>query len=227
MSTDTARSADHQVPGREQVTGVILAGGMARRMGGQDKGLVDFAGRPLVEWVLAALTPQVGGILINANRNHARYAGYGHLLVADAMKDYQGPLAGFACALAASPTPWIVTVPCDGPYLAPDLVARLTQALAGSGSDAGAGAELAVASDGHRLQPVYALLPRTLVPSLATFLAAGERKIDRWYAQHRIAIADFSDCPDCFANINSPADVVGPFGEHAGGRAGDGAGGSG
>ena len=188
-------------PGPDDITGIILAGGKARRMGGEDKGLVEFAGRPLAAWVIDSLRPQVSTLLINANRNHDRYAHFGYPVIADAMADFQGPLAGFASALAAAQTPWIVTVPCDGPYPAPDLVERLCNALAAHD------AELAVASDGRRMQPVYALIPRVLAPSLEAFLASGERKIDRWYAQHRTAIAEFSDRPDCFANINSAEDA--------------------
>lgn len=189
------------VPVPQDVTGVILAGGKARRMGGEDKGLVAFAGRPLVDWVIDSLRPQVGALLINANRNQERYARYGFPVIADAMADFQGPLAGFSSALAAARTPWIMTVPCDGPYPAPDLVQRLCDALAAQD------AELAVASDGQRLQPVYALIPRALASSLDAFLASGERKIDRWYARHRTAIAEFTDRPDCFANINSAEDA--------------------
>jgi len=190
-----------EIPSPEQITGVILAGGLARRMGGQDKGLVEFGGRPLVEWVINSLRPQVHALVINANRNRDRYADYGYPVIADAMADFQGPLAGFSSALAAVRTPWIITVPCDGPYPAPDLVARLCTALREQQ------AELATASDGRRMQPVFALIPRALAPSLEAFLAAGERKIDRWYARHRTAIADFSDRPGCFANINSDDDV--------------------
>lgn len=191
-----------QPPRREAVTGVILAGGQARRMGGRDKGLVTFRGRTLVEWVIAALRPQVAALAINANRNQQAYAAFGYPVVADRMDGFQGPLAGFSSAMAAADTPWIVTVPCDGPFLAPDLVDRLCAALARDG------AEIAVASDGRRMQPVYALLPVVLAPSLHAFLAAGDRKIDLWYARHRVALADLSDRPESFANINSEDDVA-------------------
>jgi molybdopterin-guanine dinucleotide biosynthesis protein A len=187
-------------PRRETITGVVLAGGRARRMGGQDKGLAPFAGRPLVEWVLAALAPQVGTLLINANRNQETYGSLGHPVIEDRIEGFQGPLAGFASAMAAVSTPWVVTVPCDGPFLAPDLVQRLCAALEREG------AEIAVATDGARMQPVYALLPVVLAPSLQDFLAEGERKIDLWYARHRVALADLSDRPESFANINSEAD---------------------
>jgi molybdenum cofactor guanylyltransferase len=184
------------------VTGVILAGGMARRMGGQDKGLIELAGRPLVAWAIAALRPQVAALIVNANRNHARYRDYGFPVVADRMADFQGPLAGFASALAVAETPWIVTVPCDGPCLAPDLVARLCTALTR------AQAQIAVAADARRLQPVHALIPRALAADLDAFLASGERKIDRWYDRHRTVTVDFSDRPECFVNINSPEEAT-------------------
>lgn len=183
------------------VTGVILAGGMARRMGGQDKGLVELAGRPLVEWAIAALRPQVAALIVSANRNHGRYREYGFPVVADRMADFQGPLAGFVSALAVAETPWIVTVPCDGPYPAPDLVARLCAALTR------AQAQIAVAADASRLQPVYALIPRALAADLDAFLASGERKVERWYDRHRTVTVDFSDRPECFVNINTADEV--------------------
>jgi len=190
------------IPSRDTVTGVILAGGMARRMGGQDKGLVPFAGRPLIQWVIDALAPQVCALVINANRNQEAYAAYGHPVITDDMEGFQGPLAGFSSAMAAVATPWIVTAPCDGPFLAGDLVERLSRALVRDQ------AEIAMASNGERLQPVYALLPVSLAASLRGFLSSGERKIDRWYASHRVAIADFSDRAEGFANVNSPEDAA-------------------
>ncbi|OQX12081.1 MAG: molybdenum cofactor guanylyltransferase [Thiothrix lacustris] len=181
-----------------RITGVILAGGQGSRMGGQDKGLLEFQGRPLVEHLLAALQPQVASILISANRNQERYQRYQHPVVSDALGGFQGPLAGFATAMQTVNTPYILTVPCDVPTIAPDMAARLWAALQ---RDA---AELAVAYDGERLQPVHALIAVKLLPSLQTFLAKGDRKIDLWYAQHRTAIVDFSDCRPMFRNINTP-----------------------
>ena len=188
-------------PPAAAITGVILAGGQARRLGGLDKGLMPFAGRPLVEWVIAALTPQVGTLLINANRNHERYAGYGLPLVADLAPGFLGPLAGFHSAMQAARTDWILTLPCDGPYPAPDLVWRLAKALRHQDGD------LAVATVGERMQPVHALMPVALAADLEAFLATGERKVTRWYARHRIALADFSDRPDCFLNVNTRGDA--------------------
>jgi molybdopterin-guanine dinucleotide biosynthesis protein A len=182
------------------ITGVVLAGGQGRRMGGEDKGLVDFQGRPLIAWVIDALLPQVDTLIINANRNTERYAELGYPVVPDALGGYQGPLAGFASGMEHARTPLVLTVPCDGPMLPSDLTARLAEGLrAGE-------AEIAVAHNGERIQPVYALLRTSLLPSLKAFLAGGERKIDRWYASHRTVTVDFSDRPDTFANINSPED---------------------
>ena len=185
----------------EQITAVILAGGMGRRMGGQDKGQVKLNDLPLIQYVLEAIRPQVATILINANRHHDFYAQYGYPVVNDQLEDYQGPLAGFSTGMHAATTPYIVTVPCDGPLLAPDLVKRLMNAIQKNNN-----AELAVAHDGHRLQPVYALIPVSLLPSLDDFLASGQRKIDRWYVQHKMAMADFSDASQTFLNVNTPED---------------------
>jgi molybdenum cofactor guanylyltransferase len=152
----------------------------------------------LVEIVLEKLRPQVGDVLINANRNQEAYRRFGCLVVGDSLTGYQGPLAGFAAAMDAASSDWILTVPCDGPWVPPDLLRRLSEALVATGAD------IAVAHDGERLQPVYALLPVALRTSLLAFLEAGERKIDIWYGRHRMATADFSDCPDIFRNVNTP-----------------------
>ena len=144
--------------------------------------------------------PQVNTILINANRHQTEYGRYGYPVIPDLLEGFQGPLAGFASGMRAATTPYIVTLPCDGPCLAPDLVTRLERVLHNMHAD------IAVAHDGQRLQPVYALLPTRLLKSLEEFLAAGERKIDRWYAQHNMAFADFSDAVDTFRNINTPQD---------------------
>lgn len=186
---------------KSDVTGVILAGGQARRMGGQDKGLVMLDGKPMVEIIIDVFKPQTAKLLINANRNHDRYSQYGLELVADELSGYCGPLAGMASALKAINTDYMVTAPCDSPFIPLDLVQRLADALENKST------EISVAHDGERIQPVFCMLKKTLLQSLTDYLAAGERKIDRWFKQHDFAIADFSDKPETFDNINTLEDV--------------------
>lgn len=185
---------------RESITGLVLAGGLGRRMGGADKGLVTLAGQPMVAHVLAALRPQVGPLLVNANRNAERYAAFAHPVIADETDGYLGPLAGVLTGLRHCTTELLVTAPCDAPLVAPDLVARLHAALAAAAAD------LAVASDGERQQPVFLLLRAKLAPSLEAYLAGGGRKIDAWFAQLRVAEGNFSDEPDTFVNVNDPGE---------------------
>jgi molybdopterin-guanine dinucleotide biosynthesis protein A len=185
-----------------QVTGLILAGGQGRRMGGVDKGLVDFGGESLTARVLARLRPQVGTVLINANRHADRYAALGCPVIPDALGDYPGPLAGMAAGLAAAQTEWLLTVPCDSPLLPADLCARLlTSAVAED-------AEIAIATDGTRAHPVFALLRRSLAGSLEAFLAGDERKILRWMGRHRLLEVSFADCPERFVNVNTPEELA-------------------
>lgn len=182
----------------EAISGLVLAGGLARRMGGIDKGLVVLAGKPMIEHVLAGLAPQVGRVLINANRNLEQYGGYGYEVVSDTLEGYLGPLAGALSALEVIDTEFLLTVPCDSPLVAPDLAGRMYAALRLRQAD------LAVAHDGRRQQPVFLLLKRGLAADLEAYLASGERKIDRWFARHRVAEADLSDRPDSFINVNEP-----------------------
>lgn len=183
---------------RPQITAIILAGGRATRMGGMDKGLVELAGRPMIAHVLAALAPQVERVIINANRNLERYAAFGWPVAPDEDSSFLGPLAGLAAGLRAADTPLVLTAPCDSPLVAPDLAARLYSALENEA------AEIAVPFDGERLQPVFALVRTELADSLAAYLGGGDRKIDRWFAQHRLARVDFSDRPETFVNVNDP-----------------------
>ena len=185
---------------REQVTGVILAGGRATRMGGVDKGLVQIGGRPMIAWVVDTLRSQVADVLINANRNHDTYRGFGCDVVDDGDSEFRGPLAGMASGMRRARTPYIAVVPCDSPLLYSGLVQRLHDAARASG------APIAAAHDGERLQPVFALLACELLDDLAGYLDDGERKIDRWYARHGYESVDFSDVAESFANINAPDD---------------------
>jgi molybdopterin-guanine dinucleotide biosynthesis protein A len=180
-----------------EVTGLVLAGGLGRRMGGVDKGLVVLGDRPMVAHVIARLAPQVGPILVNANQNAQSYAAFGHPVVPDAVGGFAGPLAGLHAGLARARTPYVVTVPCDSPFLPPDLVARLGEALLRER------AALAVAKTFDQPHPVFALVRRDVFPGLTAFLAGGGRKIDAWYASLPVVLVPFDDCADAFRNINT------------------------
>ena len=181
--------------------GLILAGGKAQRMGGNDKGLIKLNGRAMIEYVIDGLKPQVSTILINANRNTDLYKQYGFDVLEDQLNDFQGPLAGFASGLEHCQTDYIVTAPCDGPFISPDYVDRLHIAANKQKS------LISVAFDGKRLQPVYALLHKSLLASLMKFLQSGDRKIDRWYEQEHYAKANFSDSKEMFTNVNTPEEL--------------------
>lgn len=184
------------------ITGVILAGGQGSRMGGVDKGLLEVNGQVVIEQILQVLKPQVANILINANRNIERYQSYGYPVIQDELLGFQGPLAGIAVALQKASTEYVLILPCDSPTLAPDIAQHLLQTLQNEA------AEIAVAHDGERLQPIHAVISRHLLPSLLEFLEQGERKVDLWYAKHKMAVADFSNCRTMFFNMNTPADKV-------------------
>ena len=184
------------------ITGIILAGGQARRMGGQDKGLIELAHKPMIEYVLNSIEPQVDDIIINANRNQAVYGRYGFAVVADQIGGYCGPLAGMASGLQAAKTPFVVTVPCDSPLIPDDLVQKLYSTLQDED------AEICTALSNGRLQPVFTVMKTEVLSSMLDFLNNGERKIDKWFEQHRLAIADFSEQPDTFININSAEELA-------------------
>ena len=184
-----------------KVTGVILAGGQGRRMGGVDKGLRELRGKPMVRWVLERFAPQVDEIIINANQNRDIYARFGHRVIADEISGYAGPLAGLQCALNAAHHPLIATVPCDSPFLPADLVARLHSALQAQQS------QLAVARTGDQPHPVFCLCRRDVLPHLTQFLASGGRKIDAWYATLSVTEVAFDDQPQAFSNINTPEEL--------------------
>jgi molybdopterin-guanine dinucleotide biosynthesis protein A len=194
---------------REDITGVVLAGGRGSRMGGVDKGLQNFHGMPLALQTLMRLSPQVGEAMINANRNLGAYESFGVPVWPDALADYAGPLAGFLTGLERCETEYIVTVPCDTPLFPLDLVARLAQALQAEGADLAMAA--AVEEDGQvRTQPVFCLLKRDLMESLVRFTHEGGRKIDKWTALHKQAIVRFDapgDAPRAFFNANTLDDL--------------------
>ena len=187
---------------KADVTGLVLAGGQGRRMGSVDKGLVNLDGRPLVLHVIERLAPQVGALVVNANRNRERYASFGYPVVGDAVPGFAGPLAGLHAGMSAATTPYIATVPCDSPFLPDDLVTRLASAFAERDLD------LAVARTFEQPHPVFSLARRALLPHLEAFLHAGGRKIDAWYASLRIAEVRFDDVDDAFRNINTADDLA-------------------
>jgi len=186
----------------DDITAVILAGGKARRMDGEDKGLINLNGRALIDYIISALRPQAGDILINANRNLQQYGRYGLPVVADMLGDYIGPLVGMATGMHTTERPYIVTVPCDSPFIPGTLVETLYRSLDEQQAD------ISVAHDGTRMQPVFALLRCELLPDLLAYLDEGGRKVDTWYDRQRLAIADFSNTADTFLNLNTPEDKL-------------------
>ncbi|HJV60008.1 MAG TPA: molybdenum cofactor guanylyltransferase MobA [Albitalea sp.] len=185
---------------KDDITGLVLAGGRGSRMGGADKGLQAHLGMPLALHAVMRLAPQVGPLMVNANRNLGAYEAFGVPVWPDALPDYPGPLAGFLTGLEHSETAYLVTVPCDTPNFPDDLVARLAQALQRDD------AEIAMAAtrgaDGVQVQPVFCLMKTTLLDSLVRFTQSGQRKIDRWTAQHRCVEVVFDDAA-AFFNANT------------------------
>jgi molybdenum cofactor guanylyltransferase len=188
---------------KTDITAVILAGGMGRRMGGLDKGLIEFNGQLLVEILIDKLQNQNVKIVINANRNQSIYEGYGFPVISDELSDYQGPLAGFASAMAVVDSQYILSLPCDSPLLSDQYADRFIEC---HNLPENNNAPISVAYDGERLQPVHALIKVDLLASLNKFLDSEDRKIDRWYAQHQFNRVDFSDQREMFKNINTPED---------------------
>jgi molybdopterin-guanine dinucleotide biosynthesis protein A len=193
------------------ITGVILAGGRGSRMGGVDKGLQNFKGVPLALHTQLRLSPQVGELLINANRNLAAYESFGVPVWPDAasLGDFAGPLAGFLTALERCETPYMLTVPCDTPLFPHDLVARLAQALETDNADIAMAA--AREEDGQlRAQPVFCLMRASLLESVVRFTHGGGRKIDAWTSQHKTALVPFDlpgDDAKAFFNANTLAEL--------------------
>jgi len=182
-----------------RVAAVILAGGQGQRMGGADKGLIAFQGRPLIEWTLAALTPQVGEILISANRNLDTYAAYGHRVLPDTLPDFPGPLAGVLAALEAVSADWLLVAPCDTPHLPADLTHRLLAAAQREN------VPLAVAADAARVHHSCFIVRTDQRDDLAAYLARGERAVRHWQAGLASTFVRFDAA--CFANINHPQDL--------------------
>ena len=184
------------------VTGVVLAGGLGRRMGGADKGLELLDGRPMVQQVIARLAPQVSELLINSNRNADVYGAFGYPVVADRIAGFAGPLAGLHAALLHARESLVIAVPCDSPFLPTDLVARLYEGMSAAQAD------LAVARAGERTHSVFCLCRRDLLAHLESYLDAGGRRVDRWHAMLKVAPVDFDDQHEAFSNINTAEDLA-------------------
>ena len=190
---------------RSEITGIVLAGGLGRRMStdgqGVDKGLQPFRGRPMVQHAIERLAPQVATLLVNTNRNADCHARFGWPVIGDAIEGFAGPLAGLHAGMRHARTRYVLTVPCDSPFLPADLVERLAAGLAGAH-----GARLAVARTREHAHPVFALVDRSLLADLETFLASGQRKIDAWYAPLDVVEVEFDD-DAAFRNINTPQEL--------------------
>lgn len=204
MSEHSARLDAYPLPQRANITGVLLAGGLSRRMSAEgrsvDKGLRLLDDQPLAWHVIRRIQPQVGALMINANRNLDAWRAFGLPVFEDRIDGFAGPLAGLDAAMARIRTPWIMTVPCDTPALPDDLVERLAQAATSTC------AEVAVARTGTQAQPVFSLVRSSLHAHLSEFLATGRRRIDAWYAPLRVTEVDFSD-PLAFRNLNTEQDL--------------------
>jgi molybdopterin-guanine dinucleotide biosynthesis protein A len=174
-------------------------------MGGIDKGLVSFMGKPLIEHAIARLGPQVVSILINANRNHDRYAQYGHTVIADHHADFAGPLAGFAAGLEHCNTEYLLSVPCDSPVFPLNLSEQLLKKMISTQSDL-VYASSVDAKGTTWTQPVFCLMRRSVQPSLQEFLDQGGRKIDRWFEALPSSTVVFAD-EAAFANTNTPEEL--------------------
>jgi molybdopterin-guanine dinucleotide biosynthesis protein A len=184
------------------ITGIILAGGLGRRMGGVDKGLVSFLGQPMIAHVAQRLSPQVDEVLINANREIAQYKALGHPVISDDITGFAGPLAGLQKGMLMASSTHILTVPCDSPLLPMDLAERLMSGLIESDAD------LATARTGSQLHPVFCLCRKSLLPNLEGFLRDGGRKVDAWFSTLNMIEISFDDNPQAFANINTTAELA-------------------
>lgn len=180
-----------------KITGVLLAGGLGRRMDGVDKGLQELHGRPLAAWVLERLSGQVDELLINANRNCDRYEALGYRATADLFAGFAGPLAGLHAGLSLATHPLVATAPCDSPFLPRDLVQRLLAALQTADAD------FAVARTFDQVHPVFCLCKRQLLPHLDAYLANGGRRFESWYGTLNFVEVPFDDEAAAFENINT------------------------
>lgn len=184
-----------------KVAGVILAGGRARRMNNQDKGLVNFKGRPMVSYAIAALAPVVDQLFINANRNIEQYRQFGWPVISDQTDSFDGPLAGVLTAMIHADADVLVIMPCDSPLIKTEHLQKLLLTRAENNAD------VAVTFDGIRLHPVFLAIKTALQTSLQDYLAGGQRKVAVWLEQQNLVQADFSNEPEIFGNINTMTEL--------------------
>ena len=186
----------------KNITGVILAGGRAKRMSGQDKGLLTVNGQPMIKLIIEQFAPQVDSLIINANRNIEHYKKYDYPVISDNdASEFHGPLAGMLSALKTAKTEYVLSIPCDSPFIPDNLSQWLLAALIENDTD------ISVVHDGKRLQPVFALIKTELTGSLQNYINNGDRKIDLWYQQHKTVFVDFSEYSDISLNINTPDEL--------------------
>ncbi|MBM4206902.1 MAG: molybdenum cofactor guanylyltransferase [Gammaproteobacteria bacterium] len=185
-----------------KVTGVILAGGLARRMSGQDKGLVDFKGKPLINYAIAAISEIADVTIINANRNIKQYQEYGFPVISDLTGNFDGPLAGILAAMAYAKNGILLIMPCDMPFVKAQHIKKLLNALVENDAD------VAVACDSNRLYPVFLAINTALLPSLQAYLGSGYRKVETWLVQQKLVRVDFNGEAEIFININSMTELM-------------------
>jgi molybdopterin-guanine dinucleotide biosynthesis protein A len=183
------------------ISAVILAGGLARRMDGRDKGLQSLAGQPLISHVIARLAPQIQAIAINANRHHDEYGRFGYPVFSDELPDFQGPLSGMLSGLKRATTDWVLFVPCDSPYFPINLADKLQAAVATHN------APLAYAQDEEREHPTFCLMSVQLQAALRTYLAGGGRRLLEFMREHGGIAVSFSTEEGRFVNFNTLADL--------------------
>jgi len=187
---------------QDAVTGVILAGGLARRMNYQDKGLIEYNGQPMISYPIKALSKVVNNVIINANRNIEIYQQFNLPVITDHTNQFNGPLAGILAAMDYIDTDILLVIPCDSPFIKATHLKRLLLSLFENDAD------VAVAFDGNRLHPVFLALKTTLKSSLMNYLDNHCYKVDTWIKQHKMVVSDFSDVTDIFININCENDLV-------------------
>jgi len=187
---------------RKNITGTILAGGEGKRLQGQNKGLLTLMNKPLISYAIDKLSKQTGQIIINANKDVTTYEKYGYQIISDNIYSQCGPLSGIVNCMKYVQTEFMLCIPCDSPFLPDNLTKRLYLTMQKNDSD------ICMAHNGQRSYPVCALIKTGLLESLLLYLNKGERKVDKWYEQHRLSIVKFTDNSQAFLNINTQEDII-------------------